>query len=1009
MLRLRRYRVFLIFAVLSVFLIIHLRKTSDWSHPAHVQDFDSPPQHQDLEKEHVGASPAKTPPPVVQKESSKEAPLPTSSQIQAPKIEPTSSTVALPKSTVGVPIEPVPKVVLPDRQPVPPTKVNGFEAEDDIHAISPPGRQEYPNFSAEAVSTIHWVKQKEHFPVATESIIQLPTGAPVKIPRIQHKFNDETPDAKINREKRQLKVKQEFKKAWTGYRSKAWLHDELSPVSGMFRDPFCGWAATLVDTLDTLWIMGLHEEFEEAAKAVDLIDFTTSPRGDIPMFETTIRYLGGLLAAYDVSGAKYKNLLDKAVELAEILIGAFDTPNRMPVLYYYWMPTFASQPHRASTRSNLAELGSLSMEFTRLAQLTKEPKYYDAVARVTNALADFQSRGTKLDGVFPDNIDASGCNRTIPSLPKLPVAVNTQEPAVNTAIPTEAPVGYQPTNPEPDTVQEPIPKKASPKDGPSGPGTLEVQVSPGEASKARIVGWEETNELGNSKRKREIEADVPAVNSTTPTPTVDTVTGLPLDIPAAKAQIGAGVGDWDCVAQGLDSYTSHFGIDKFSMGGGQDSTYEYFPKQYLLLGGLDDTYRKMYIKTVDAIRKWMLYRPMLPDNRDILFSGSVTTYGDPATDLTLTAEVEHLTCFIGGMIGMGAQIFGIDGDLELAKKLADGCVWAYSATKTGIMPEGAIVLPCKSAEHCTWNETLYREYLDPMGDQRDKNLAEYEVNKKNREAELEAEKQQSAATQQPLDGNLPDEASGRIANSSDPARGGDLVENDAPVPLQKRQSSPKDDIPKPITHNFADDVPVKADTQKAQSVPASPPKTRTPNEQYYDQKSYLAESELENIATTSGHQVEKPLTDAQAPIVQPEVTMIDPMRPLTHEEYVSQRIIQEGLPPGFVSFKSKKYILRPEAIESVWYMYRITGDSVWQDKGWRMFESIINATSTEHGHSAIHDVTLDDPVQVDEMESFWLAETLKYFYLLYSTPDTISLDDWVLNTEAHPFKRPISV
>ena len=40
------------------------------------------------------------------------------------------------------------------------------------------------------------------------------------------------------------------------------------------------------------------------------------------------------------------------------------------------------------------------------------------------------------------------------------------------------------------------------------------------------------------------------------------------------------------------------------------------------------------------------------------------------------------------------------------------------------------------------------------------------------------------------------------------------------------------------------------------------------------------------------------------------------------------------------------------------------------------------------------------------MESFWLAETLKYFYLLYSDPDLISLDEWVLNTEAHPFRRP---
>lgn len=91
-------------------------------------------------------------------------------------------------------------------------------------------------------------------------------------------------------------------------------------------------------------------------------------------------------------------------------------------------------------------------------------------------------------------------------------------------------------------------------------------------------------------------------------------------------------------------------------------------------------------------------------------------------------------------------------------------------------------------------------------------------------------------------------------------------------------------------------------------------------------------------------------------------------------------------------------------------MYRITGDPSWQEKGWRMFKSVIAATKTSVGHSAINDVTIDEPgaspTQVDNMESFWLAETLKYFYLLFSTPDVISLDEWVLNTEAHPFKRP---
>lgn len=86
-------------------------------------------------------------------------------------------------------------------------------------------------------------------------------------------------------------------------------------------------------------------------------------------------------------------------------------------------------------------------------------------------------------------------------------------------------------------------------------------------------------------------------------------------------------------------------------------------------------------------------------------------------------------------------------------------------------------------------------------------------------------------------------------------------------------------------------------------------------------------------------------------------------------------------------------------------MYRLTGDPTWQDKGWKMFDAIIKVTSTQYGHSGISDVTAAEPRKLDYMESFWLAETLKYFYLLFSTPDTISLDEWVLNTEAHPFKR----
>ena len=261
----------------------------------------------------------------------------------------------------------------------------------------------------------HWHPVKEHFPVPSESLISLPTGKPKAIPKIQYKFGPESETSKATRKQRQSKVKAEIERSWAGYKKYAWMHDELSPVSGKYRDPFCGWAATLVDSLDTLWITGLKDEFDEAVEAVATIDFTFSQKTTIPVFETTIRYLGGLLSAFDVSGGhdgKYKILLDKAYELAEILMGIFDTPNRMPLLYYAWQPKYASQPHKAG-QVGIAELATLSMEFTKLAQFTKEDKYYDAIARITNALVEFQEAGySNIPGLFPENLDANGCNKT---------------------------------------------------------------------------------------------------------------------------------------------------------------------------------------------------------------------------------------------------------------------------------------------------------------------------------------------------------------------------------------------------------------------------------------------------------------------------------------------------------------------------------------------------------------------------------------------------------------------
>lgn len=89
-------------------------------------------------------------------------------------------------------------------------------------------------------------------------------------------------------------------------------------------------------------------------------------------------------------------------------------------------------------------------------------------------------------------------------------------------------------------------------------------------------------------------------------------------------------------------------------------------------------------------------------------------------------------------------------------------------------------------------------------------------------------------------------------------------------------------------------------------------------------------------------------------------------------------------------------INRPEAVESIFILYRITGNKTLQDAGWRMFQKIETLTRTEYAHAGINDVRSLNTSRSDKMESFWLAETLKYFYLLFSEPSLVNLDEYVL-------------
>lgn len=486
-------------------------------------------------------------------------------------------------------------------------------------------------------SSVDWSNWTTYHPVA--SMKALPTGTPRRLPKVQHEF-PLTGRTDWTLRARQRAVRDVFVRDYNAYKQNAWGFDELTPVGGGWKNTYGGWGLTMIDALDTMFIMGLRDDFNTAAATIAQIDWANTTYTSINVFESTIRILGGLISAYDLSGEKA--LLQKAEEFGNMLYLAFDTPNRLPC---FWL-TFANAYNGTQVAGNkdpAAGPGSLTLEFTRLAQLTGNLKFFDAADRVTDFFFRTQNQ-TAIPGLWP-----------------------------------------------------------------------------------RLVDFQ----------NEEVDVD-------------------------------------------------HY----FTLGANSDSLYEYFPKMYALLGGLDDRYETLYRRSMAKATQMLLFKPMLLEEHDLLFSGDATEdYGivSPVT------QGQHLACFVGGMFGLGGKLFGSASHVSIGDRLARGCAWAYSQFATGIMPEQFEMVPCST-----------------------------------------------------LDGPCP-----------------------------------------------------------------------------FDQKKW----ELQ--------------------MLQEDAT----------------------LPTGFVNLLDPRYILRPEAIESVFLLYRMTGNTDLQDLAWDMFQAITNATETSVAHSAIANVTQQGvPDKTDQMD-----------------------------------------
>ena len=115
-----------------------------------------------------------------------------------------------------------------------------------------------------------------------------------------------------------------------------------------------------------------------------------------------------------------------------------------------------------------------------------------------------------------------------------------------------------------------------------------------------------------------------------------------------------------------------------------------------------------------------------------------------------------------------------------------------------------------------------------------------------------------------------------------------------------------------------------------------------------------------------------------------------------------------GIEPEEINYDSMnvispEYVQRPENIESAYYLYKLTNDPKYLQMAVTYLNSIIKYCKTDDGFAGLKSVITKE--KDDEMQSFFLAETLKYLYLFFAPPKVLDFQKIVFNTEAHPMKR----
>lgn len=193
-------------------------------------------------------------------------------------------------------------------------------------------------------------------------------------------------------------IKDMMRHAWHGYASYAWGFNEVRPVSKLpHKDSIFGpelLGASIVDGIDTLYIMGLDEEYRAARSWIEEnLDFNKDI--DLSVFETNIRYVGGLLSIYALT--EDAMFLRKARQIADKLLPAFDTPSGIPYSIVNMRSGYARNHDWSYNSAILSEFGSMHLEFIYLSYLTGDQKYKNKAFKIRDTIKKASPRN---DGLY---------------------------------------------------------------------------------------------------------------------------------------------------------------------------------------------------------------------------------------------------------------------------------------------------------------------------------------------------------------------------------------------------------------------------------------------------------------------------------------------------------------------------------------------------------------------------------------------------------------------------------